>query len=146
MRIFHISDLHIGKQLYGYSLREEQAHILQQIIACAREYRPDVLIIAGDVYDKAAPSAEAYELFNQFLNSLSELTEQMPVLVIAGNHDNGARLQYASDFLERSQIYMSAKAPTEGEALKQLVLQDDYGPDAFLSAALYPAQRCAPFV
>lgn len=127
MRIFHISDLHIGKQLYGYSLREEQAHILQSIIACAREYRPDVLIIAGDIYDKAAPSAEAYDLFNQFLNNLSELTEQMPVLIVAGNHDNGARLQYASDFLERSHIYVSAKAPTEGEALRQLVLQDDYG-------------------
>lgn len=131
MRIFHISDLHIGKQLYRYSLREEQAHILQSIIAYGREYKPDVLVIAGDIYDKAAPSAEAYDLFNQFLNDLSELTERMPVLVIAGNHDNGARLQYASDFLERSRIYVSAKAPSEGEALKQIVLQDDYGPVHF---------------
>lgn len=131
MRIFHISDLHIGKQLYAYSLKAEQEHILQTIIQYARQYRPDVLVIAGDIYDKSAPSAEAYELFDQFLNGLAELTAQMPVLIIAGNHDNAARLQYASGFLERSQIYLAAKAPSGDEPLKQVTLQDAYGPVHF---------------
>ena len=127
MKIFHISDLHIGKQLHYYNLKDEQEDILEKIIEAAEQEQPDVLIIAGDIYDKSAPSAEAYEIFDHFLNRLTELPKQIPVLLIAGNHDNASRLSYASEFLEKSSIYISAKAPVQDEHLKKLTLTDEYG-------------------
>lgn len=127
MKLFHISDLHIGKQLYSYNLREEQEAVLQAILEAIEVHRPDALVIAGDIYDKATPSAEAYEIFDQFLNDLTALPNSIPVLIIAGNHDNASRLQYASTFLEKSQIYISTKAPTETEYLKKVILNDSYG-------------------
>jgi exonuclease SbcD len=127
MKFFHISDLHIGKQLHYYNLREEQESILDAIVQAAELHRPDALLIAGDIYDKAAPSAEAYEIFNRFLNRLTGLSGKMPVLIIAGNHDNASRLSYAADFLERSRIYISAKAPEADEPLKKITLTDAFG-------------------
>ena len=127
MKLFHISDLHIGKQLHYYNLREEQEAILQAIVDAVETHRPDALVIAGDIYDKAAPSAEAYEIFDRFLNQLTSLAHAVPVLMIAGNHDNASRLQYASTFLEKSQIHIAAKPPTETEHLKKITLTDAYG-------------------
>lgn len=132
MRIFHISDLHIGKQLYYYDLREGQEDALLQIVKRAEEYRPDVILIAGDIYDKSVPSGEAYELFDKFLNHLADIRPSIPVLIIAGNHDNAKRLKFASSFLEKNNIYIGAMPPQrEGEHLKKIVLQDEYGPVHF---------------
>lgn len=126
--MFHISDLHIGKQLHSYNLYESQKDVLGQIVEQAKEKRPDVMLIAGDVYDKAAPSGEAYEVFDWFLNELAEISPMIPVLVIAGNHDNAQRLKFASQFLERNQIYIATMPPRkEGEYIKKVVLQDEYG-------------------
>lgn len=128
MRFFHISDLHIGKQLYYYSLRDSQQAILRQIIDKVREYRPDAVLIAGDIYDKAVPSGEAYELFDDFLNQFADLSPAVPVLIIAGNHDNAMRLKYASAFLEQHQIYISVLPPQqENEYLKKITLEDEAG-------------------
>ena len=71
MRFFHLSDLHIGKHLHMYNLAQEQKYIFAQIVERALEYRPDVIVIAGDIYDKSVPSGEAYQLFDSFLNSLA---------------------------------------------------------------------------
>ncbi len=132
MRIFHLSDLHIGKQLHYYNLKDNQIDILKQIVAKAKEYRPDVILIAGDIYDKSVPSAEAYAIFDQFLIELSELTPSIPVLMIAGNHDSAERLNYASTFLEKHHIYISVLPPQkEEEYLKKLVLQDEHGAVSF---------------
>lgn len=129
MKIFHISDLHIGKQLNYYSLKENQEDILNQIIEKMKEYRPDVLLIAGDVFDKSMPSGEAYTLFDDFLNQLSELQPTIPVCIIAGNHDSPERLNYASAFMEKHQIYVSVMPPmVETEYMKKVTLADDYGP------------------
>lgn len=73
MKIFHIADLHIGKQLNYYNLKENQEDILNQIIEKMEEYRPDVLLIAGDIFDKSMPSGEAYTLFDNFLNRAASL-------------------------------------------------------------------------
>lgn len=128
MKLFHISDLHIGKQLHYYNLRDNQIEILDRIVKLAREHRPDAIIIAGDIYDKSVPSAEATSIFDGFLSSLSEITPAIPVLIIAGNHDSAERLKYASTFLERHNIYISALPPQkEDEHLKKIVLQDEYG-------------------
>lgn len=129
MRFFHISDLHIGKQLYQYSLKEAQQAILEQIVERVREYRPDALLIAGDIFDKSVPSGEAYLLFDAFLDQLAEVEPQVPVLAIAGNHDSGERLQYAASFLEKQLIYIAAFPPKrEGERLKKVTLEDRFGP------------------
>ncbi|MBE5877780.1 MAG: exonuclease SbcCD subunit D [Lachnospiraceae bacterium] len=128
MRFFHLSDLHIGKHLHYYNLAKDQEMILSQIVELAKEYRPDVIVIAGDVYDKTVPSGEAYQLFDAFLNQLAGIEPAIPVLMIAGNHDSADRLQYASSFLEKHQIYISVMPPQEqSEYLKKITLSDEYG-------------------
>lgn len=128
MKIFHVSDLHIGKQLHYYNLADNQKDILKQIVDKAKEYRPNVIIIAGDIYDKSVPSAEAYSIFDQFLNDLSEITPSIPVLIIAGNHDSAERLDYASTFLMKHNIYISVNPPeAKDDYLKKIVLEDKYG-------------------
>ena len=109
MRLFHISDLHIGRYLHNYSLLEEQKKVLGRIIRLCTEYYPDVVMIAGDVFDKSVPSGEAYTVFDHFLNELSEKMPDMTTLIIAGNHDSAERLRYASSFLERHHIYILCK-------------------------------------
>lgn len=128
MKLFHISDLHIGKQLHYYNLSENQLAILSQIVSLAKEHHPDAILIAGDIYDKSVPSAEAYTIFDRFLKDLSDITPAIPILIIAGNHDSAERLNYASTFLEKHNIYISALPPkTREEHLKKVVLQDEYG-------------------
>lgn len=128
MKIFHISDLHIGKQLHYYNMGENQKEILKQIVDKAKKYKPDVIIIAGDIYDKSVPSAESYSIFDKFLNDLSDIRPSIPVLIIAGNHDSAERLSYASSFLKKHNIYISVNPPeNEDEYLKSLVLEDEYG-------------------
>lgn len=128
MRFFHLSDLHIGKQLHAYSLRDNQQAALSQVVERAREYRPDAILICGDIFDRAVPSGESYTVFDKFLQELSAITPAIPVMMVAGNHDNAQRLGYASSFLEKHQIYLSVSAPTQQEDhLKKIVLHDGYG-------------------
>lgn len=128
MRFFHLSDLHIGKQLHAYNLKEDQKHILREIVSYAEKLRPDAIVIAGDIYDKSVPSAEAVTIFDEFLTELSNLEPAIPILMIAGNHDSAQRLDYASQILKRQQIYIAGNAPeTADEYLKKLTLQDEEG-------------------
>lgn len=128
MRIFHISDLHIGKMLYRYSLAESQEQVVDQIVEKMEIHRPDVLVIAGDIFDKSIPSGEAYGVLDHFLNRLGSLEPAIPVLMIAGNHDSAQRLSFASEFLEKHKIYISTMPPqTPEEFLKKITLEDAYG-------------------
>ena len=128
MRFFHLSDLHIGKQLFRYHLTEEQTDILHQIAEAARQRRPDAILIAGDVYDKAVPAAEAVRMLDDFLTELSEIRPDIPVLLIAGNHDSKERLEFASRLLARQNIYISALPPeTEEDFLRKVTLEDEFG-------------------
>jgi len=128
MKLFHISDLHIGKQLHYYNLKDNQIEILNQIVQKAEEYHPSAILIAGDIYDKSVPSAEAYTIFDRFLNDLSEIKPSIPILIIAGNHDSAERLNYASTFLEKHNIIISVMPPQkEEENIKKVILQDEYG-------------------
>ncbi|MDO4943379.1 MAG: exonuclease SbcCD subunit D [Lachnospiraceae bacterium] len=132
MKIFHLSDLHIGKQLYFYDLKNLQKKVLQMIIEQAKVHRPDVILIAGDIYDKAVPSGDAYDLFDDFLNQLADIRPSIPVLMIAGNHDHASRLNYASGFLKKHRIYVSVLPPQEeGQYLDKIVLEDEFGPVNF---------------
>ena len=140
MKLFHLSDLHIGKLLCGYSLKENQERVLSRIVAYAQEEHPDAILICGDIYDKSAPSGEAYVMFDRFLEALSEIRPRIPVLIIAGNHDSPERLSYASAFLEKHSIYLSVFPPVrEDEYLKKITLEDEYGPvDFYLLPFLKP--------
>ena len=132
MKIFHLSDLHIGKQLHRYSLAEEQAKILGQVVAYADKLRPDAIVIAGDIYDKETPSGEAVLLFDRFLTEISRLDPQIPVLIISGNHDSPKRMKYASSLLEEQKIYIADQPPAHpGEYLTTVTLQDEYGDVVF---------------
>ena len=140
MKLFHLSDLHIGKLLCGYSLKENQERVLSRIVAYAQEEHPDAILICGDIYDKSAPSGEAYVMFDRFLEALSEIRPRIPVLIIAGNHDSPERLSYASAFLEKHSIYLSVFPPVrDDEYLKKITLEDEYGPvDFYLLPFLKP--------
>ena len=128
MRFFHISDLHIGKQLNGYNLRESQDKVLSQIAFYAEKERPDAILICGDIYDKSVPSGEAHTVFDAFLNRLAKLRPSVPVMIIAGNHDSPERLRYASALLEKHKIYISVLPPgSEAEHLKKVTLKDQWG-------------------
>lgn len=128
MKLFHLSDLHIGKTLNGYSLAENQALVLGQIIHYAKKEKPDVILLCGDIYDRSVPSGDAHEMFDQFLTELSDINPAIPVLVIAGNHDSPQRLAYGEQFLKKHQIYISAMPPIkDDEYMKKVTLKDEYG-------------------
>lgn len=128
MKFFHLSDLHIGLKLIERDLKEDQEYIFAQIIRLAKEQQPDAMVIAGDIYDKAVPSAEAVEIFDHFMKNLSEEMPQMPVMIISGNHDSAARLNCFRSILSRQNVYMIGTPPTtEDEHIEKVTLQDAYG-------------------
>ena len=111
MKFIHISDLHLGKQLHGYSLIEDQKHVLRQIIAEMEKEEPDGLLIAGDVYDKAVPSAEAVGLLDDFLTEVTVRCPNTEVYLIGGNHDGPRRLEFAGRILEKHRLHLAGSAP-----------------------------------
>lgn len=141
MKFFHLSDLHIGKQLHRYYLKEDQQVILKEVITYAKELRPDAIVIAGDIYDKSVPSAEAVNVFDEFLTDLSEITPEIPILIISGNHDSPDRLKYASEILKRHHIYLAGNVPERPEEhIEKVTLHDAYGEvDFYLLPFMKPA-------
>ena len=141
MKFFHLSDLHIGKQPHRYNLKEDQQVILKEVITYAKELRPDAIVIAGDIYDKSVPSAEAVNVFDEFLTDLSEITPEIPILIISGNHDSPDRLKYASEILKRHHIYLAGNVPERPEEhIEKVTLHDAYGEvDFYLLPFMKPA-------
>ena len=141
MKFFHLSDLHIGKQLHRYNFKEDQQGILKEVITYAKELRPDAIVIAGDIYDKSVPSAEAVNVFDEFLTDLSEITPEIPILIISGNHDSPDRLKYASEILKRHHIYLAGNVPERPEEhIEKVTLHDAYGEvDFYLLPFMKPA-------
>jgi len=135
MKLFHLSDLHIGKRVNEVSMIEDQRHILEQIMLQIEEEKPDALLIAGDVYDKSVPSAEAVTLFDEFLCQLAQ--RKLPVLIISGNHDSPERLAFASRLLGLNGIYIS---PVYDGQVKSVTLGDEHGEvDFWLLPFIKPA-------
>ena len=96
MKILHTSDWHLGRTLHGYSLIEDQAYILDQLIEYMIQEKIELLIIAGDVYDKSLPNEEAVALFNHFISQVIGRLE-IPTVIIAGNHDSNTRIHFGSE-------------------------------------------------
>ena len=141
MKLFHLSDLHIGKQLHRYSMNLEQRAILAQVVELAREEKPDVVMIAGDVYDSPVPSAEAVSVFDGFLRELCEIVPQITVLIIAGNHDSAKRLDFASSILAKNKVHIVGMPPTKPEErIPRVTCEDAYGAvDFYLLPFVKPA-------
>lgn len=132
MKFIHLSDLHIGKQLYHYSLLEEQRVLLEQIVVHVRKEKPDAVVIAGDIYDTAVPSAEAIAVFDDFLSELDALEQQLVICMIAGNHDSARRLNYAGRILAKHDIYIAGMPPvTAEEGITKVRITDAYGEIVF---------------
>lgn len=128
MKFFHISDLHIGKQLYGYSLAEDQAYVLRLIEEALERERPDALLITGDIYDKPVPGGEAVQMFDRFLTQVSQRCLKMPIMVIAGNHDAAKRIDYAGGILCHHDIHIVGTPPQKPEErIKKVTLADENG-------------------
>ena len=122
MKLMHLSDLHLGKRVNEFSMLEDQKYILDRIMDTAAAEKPDALIIAGDIYDKSVPSAEAVELFDYFLVGLSAL--KIPVFVISGNHDSPERIAFGGKLMEKSGVYVS---PVYDGKLRPVSLTDEHG-------------------
>lgn len=132
MKFFHLSDLHIGLKLFNRDLREDQEYILRQITDIAVREQPEAVVIAGDIYDKAVPSAEAVEVFDRFIAGLNAALPGTAVMMIAGNHDSGPRINCFRSVLSRQNVYMIGQPPrVEGEQIERVVLEDEFGPVNF---------------
>ena len=128
MKFFHLSDLHIGLKLMNRDLSEDQEYIFRQITDLAAMHRPDAVVIAGDIYDRAVPSAEAVELFDRFLTGLTQALPGTAVMIVSGNHDSGLRLNCFRSVLARQQVHMIGLPPQRPEEfIEKVVLEDDWG-------------------
>ena len=128
MKFFHLSDLHIGLKLMNRDLRKDQEYILSQIVDMAAKEMPDAVVIAGDIYDKAVPSAEAVEVFDSFITDLTSALPEAAIMMISGNHDSGPRVDCFRNILSRQNLHMIGMPPkTKEEFIEKVVLEDEYG-------------------
>lgn len=123
MKLMHLSDLHLGKRVHTVSMLEDQAHILRQILQIAAQQQVDAVLIAGDIYDKGVPPAEAVSLFDAFLTELAR--QGKPVCIISGNHDSAERLAFGARLLDGRGIYV---APVYDGTVRRVELRDAFGP------------------
>lgn len=126
MKVLHVSDLHIGKRVNGMSMLDDQRYILRQILDIAEKRQVSVLLIAGDVYDKASPSAEAVTVFDAFLTDA--VAADLRVLAIPGNHDSAERIAYAQGLLEKQGVCLP---PVYAGEVERVELEDEHGPVEF---------------
>jgi len=127
MRFIHTADWHLGRTFHHASLLEDQAHVLQQLVQVARASQPEVVIIAGDIYDRAVPPTEAVDLLDQTLCELV-LEANLPVIIIAGNHDSPQRLQFGARLLESRRLYVFGRP---SDQVRFLQFYDEDGPVMF---------------
>lgn len=141
MKLMHLSDLHLGKRLNEFSLLEDQCFILQQLVELVRSEQPDCVLLAGDIYDKPVPPAEAVTLFDDFLNKLAQLTT---VCVTSGNHDSAERLAFGAQLMREGGVHFCGLYTGEPQCV---TLQDAYGSvHIYLLPFLKPAhvRHCLP--
>ena len=135
MKLIHLSDLHLGKRVNDFSMIEDQKDILIKILGIISEEKPDGVLIAGDVYDKSVPSAEAVELFDDFLVRLSRLDTQ--VFIISGNHDSAERLAFGGRIMDVRGIHLS---PVYSGKVEPVTLKDAHGEvDIYMLPFIKPA-------
>lgn len=122
MKLIHLSDLHIGKRVNEFSLLEDQRYILEQILTVIDQEQADGVLIAGDIYDKPVPPAEAVQVFDDFLTRLAE--RKIPVFAISGNHDCAERVAFGARLMSGTGVYLS---PVYDGKVTRVSLEDEYG-------------------
>ena len=137
MRILHTSDWHLGRSLGGFSLLEDQKYILEQILETIENEKIDILIIAGDIYDKSIPGEGAVELFNEFLSKVV-LEHKIYTIAIAGNHDSEERIDFGSKLFESQNLYIVGKSPKGYEKIEVKVGEETA--DVFLVPYIEPSK------
>ena len=136
MKFLHLSDLHLGKRVHNFSMIDDQRYILEQILDIADKEEITGVIIAGDVYDKPVPSAEAVALFDEFLVQLAK--RNLHVFVISGNHDSAERIAFGGKLMRHSRVYMS---PVYNGEIEPVTLEDEFGKlKVFLLPFVKPVQ------
>lgn len=127
MKLLHAADLHLGKRFHDVPLKEDQEHVLKGLLALIEEEAPDAVLLCGDIYDKALPSAEAVDMLDRFLTELAGTGAQ--VFIIAGNHDSPSRLSYGGGLLARLRIHIAGQLRGLPEVI---TLSDAFGPVHFV--------------
>lgn len=122
MKLFHLSDLHLGKRVNEFSMIEDQKYILKEILTRVNEEKPDGILIAGDVYDRSVPTEDAMKLWDEFLISLAE--KKVPVFAISGNHDSAIRFSDHGPLVDVTGIHLS---PVYDGNAKHFTLTDEFG-------------------
>ena len=140
MRLLHLADLHIGKQVNAFSLIEDQRHVLSQVLRIVRERDVDALLLAGDLYDRAAPSAEAVAVLDWFLSAAAEAGAQ--VVAVAGNHDSAERVAYGRALMAKQGVHVS---PVYDGRIEPVVLEDGHGPVCFWPVPFLRPATVRPF-
>ena len=142
MKLIHLSDLHLGKRVNEFPMLEDQQYILTEILQIIDREAPDAVLIAGDVYDKSVPSAEAVGLLDEFLVDLSR--RKLQVFGISGNHDSPERMAFGGRLMERSGVHL---APVYDGRVRPFALSDEYGlVKVYLLPFVKPShvRRCFP--
>lgn len=135
MKILHTSDWHLGRTLHGYSLIEDQAYMLDQLIEYMIQEKIELLIIAGDVYDKSLPNEEAVALFNQFISQVIGRLE-IPTVIIAGNHDSNTRIHFGSELFASKHLYIVGECE---KGYQQVTIEGSETIDVYLIPYMEPA-------
>lgn len=130
MRILHTSDWHLGRILYGVHLINDQAHVLEQFIQLVAYSKPDVILITGDIYDRSVPPTGAVTLLDDVLGKIL-LDYEVPVILIAGNHDSPDRLGFGAGLLARQDLHLICQLNSD---LGPVVIHDSAGPVYFCPA------------
>ncbi|PUB16610.1 exonuclease SbcCD subunit D [Paenisporosarcina sp. OV554] len=123
MKLFHTADWHLGKLVQGVSMTEEQRFVLQQFIEAIAEEKPDVVIIAGDLYDRAVPPTDAVNLLDEVLETIV-LKLKTPVIAVSGNHDSPGRLNFGSRLMKSNGLYITGQLKKD---MEPIVIQDEFG-------------------
>lgn len=127
MRLLHLGDLHFGKVVNSFSMLEDQRYVIEQVKSYIKEYKPDAILLAGDIYDRSVPPARAVALYSDFLKEvLIEL--KTPILAVAGNHDGADLINFGHELFEAAHYYVAGRYTTE---MKKVVLNDEFGPVNF---------------
>lgn len=128
MKIIHLSDLHIGLNWFNRSMLDDQKYILNQISEIIEENKPDAIVIAGDIYDKAIPSADAVKIFDDFISGLSVRVPNTEIMIISGNHDSSQRIDIFRKILSLHKIHMIGNPPQKPtDYIEKVTLNDIYG-------------------
>ncbi len=132
MKFFHLSDLHIGLKLMNRDFSADHEYVLNQVVEYAAREVPDAVVIAGDIYDRAVPSAEAVEIFDRFIVKLRAAVPDAEIMAISGNHDSAPRVDYFRNVLSRVKLRMVGQPPrTSDEFIEKISLTDGWGPVNF---------------